>query len=81
MHSAVQTAVITTISSKPLSGLNFARYTGQNGSYIPSSPLGVYKPLVKISMSNYDHVMRNKFVCVCIDCNTSYYNGKLTVTT
>ena len=22
----------------------------------------------KISMSNYDHVMHDKFVCVCIDC-------------
>ena len=47
MHSAVQTAVVTIISYKPLSGLNFARYTGQYGSYMPSSPLGVYKPLVK----------------------------------
>ena len=46
MHSAVQTAVVTIISYKPLSGLNFARYTGQYGSYMPSSPLGVYKPLV-----------------------------------
>ena len=45
MHSAVQTAVVTIISYKPLSGLNFARYTGQYGSYMPSSPLGVYKPL------------------------------------
>ena len=26
--------------------MNFARYTGQYGSYMPSSPLGVYKPLV-----------------------------------
>ena len=40
MHSAVQTAVVTIISYKPLSGLNFARYTGQYGSYMPSSPLG-----------------------------------------
>ena len=46
MHSAVQTVVVTIISYKPLSGLNFARYTGQYGSYMPSSPLGVYKPLV-----------------------------------
>ena len=45
MHSAVQTAFVTIISYKPLSGLNFARYTGQYGSYMPSSPLGVYKPL------------------------------------
>ena len=28
MHSAVQTAIVTIISYKPLSGLNFARYTG-----------------------------------------------------
>ena len=33
------------LSYKPPSGLNFARYTGQSGSYLPSSPLGVYKPL------------------------------------
>ena len=46
MHSAVQTAVVTIICYKPLSGLNFARYTGQYGSYMPSSPLGVYKPLL-----------------------------------
>ena len=46
MHSAVQTAVATIISYKPLSGLNFARCTGQYGSYMPSSPLGVYKPLI-----------------------------------
>ena len=46
MHSAIQTAVATIVSYKPLSGLNFARYTGQYGSYMPSSPLGVYKPMV-----------------------------------
>ena len=46
--SSAQTAVVTIISYKPLSGLNFARYTGQYGSYMPSSPFGhgVYKPLV-----------------------------------
>ena len=36
----------TPLATPPLSGLNFARYTGQYGSYMPSSPLGVYKPLV-----------------------------------
>ena len=46
MHSAVQTAVVTIISYTPLSGLNFTRYTEQYGSCMPSSPLGVYKPLV-----------------------------------
>ena len=46
MHSAVQTAVVTIISYKPLSGLNYARYTEQYGSCMPSSPLGVYKPMV-----------------------------------
>ena len=45
-HSAVQTAVVIIISYKLLSGLNFARYTEQYGSYVPSSPLGVYKPLL-----------------------------------
>ena len=40
MHSAVQTAVVTIISYKSLSDLNFARYTEQYGSYMPSSPLG-----------------------------------------
>ena len=49
MHSAVQTAVATIISYKPLSGLNFATYTGQYSSYMPSSPLGVYKPLILLS--------------------------------
>ena len=37
MHSAVQIAVVTIISYKPLSGL---RCTRQYGSYMPSSPLG-----------------------------------------
>ena len=56
MHSAVQTAVVTIIRYKPLSGLNFARYTEQYGSYMPSSPLGVYKPLVKYyTLSQYMH--------------------------
>ena len=50
MHSAIQTAVVTIISYKPLSGLNFARHTGQYGSYMPSSHLGVYKPLVQCSI-------------------------------
>ena len=58
MHRAVQTAVVTIISYKPLSGLNFARYTGQYGSYMPSSPLGVYKPLpmliLIIALANSD---------------------------
>ena len=49
MHRAVQTAVVTIISYKPLSGLNVARYTEQYGSYMPSSPLGVYKPLVAVN--------------------------------
>ena len=48
MYSVVLTAVVTIISYKPLlmSGMNFARYTGQYGSYMPSSPLGVYVPLI-----------------------------------
>ena len=50
MNSAVQTAIVTIISYKPLSGLNLTRYTGQYGSYMPSSPLGVYKPLVKLTL-------------------------------
>ena len=44
MHSAVQTAVVTIISYKPLSGLNFVRYTEQYDSYMPSSPLGSISP-------------------------------------
>ena len=44
MHSAVQTAVVTVVSYKPLSGLNFARCTEQYGSYMPSSPLGSISP-------------------------------------
>ena len=46
MYSAVQTAVVTMISYKPLSSLNFARYTEQYGSYMPSSLWGLYKLLV-----------------------------------
>ena len=34
MHSEIQTAAVTIISYKPLSDLNFARYTGQYGSCI-----------------------------------------------
>ena len=30
--------------------LNFARYTGYSCSYMPSSPLGVYKPLVAVAL-------------------------------
>ena len=46
MHSAIQRAVVTTISYKPLSGLNFAGYSEQYGSYMPSSPLRfISKPL------------------------------------
>ena len=48
MHtaSAVQTAAVTIISYKPLSHLNFARYTEQYyGSYMPSSPFGSIQAL------------------------------------
>ena len=61
MHSAVHTAVVTIISYKPLSGLNFARYTEQYGSYMPSSPLGVYKPLKKYM---YSYICSQKIVRV-----------------
>ena len=44
MHSAVQTADVTIISYKPLSDLNFARYTQHYGSYMPSSPLEFISP-------------------------------------
>ena len=37
-HSEVQTAPVTIISYKPL---NFARYKGQYGSYMPSSLWGL----------------------------------------
>ena len=45
MHSEIQTAAVTIISYKPLSDLNFARYTGHYGSYMPSPPLGSISPL------------------------------------
>ena len=46
MHSAVQRAVITTISYKPLSGLNFAGYSEQYGSIKHALfPFEVCKPL------------------------------------
>ena len=35
---------MTLVSYKPLSDSNFARNTGQYGSYIPSSPLGSISP-------------------------------------
>ena len=41
MHSA---ANVTIISYKPLSGLNFTRYTQHYGSYMPSSPLESISP-------------------------------------
>ena len=46
MHSEIQMAAVTIISYKPLSDLNFARYTrtGQYGSYMPSSHLGSISP-------------------------------------
>ena len=53
VHYGVQTADVTIISYKPLSGLNFARYTGHYCSCMPSSPLhdfGVYKLLVGLSI-------------------------------
>ena len=39
--SAFQTAAVTVIGYKSLSDLNFARYTEQYGSYMPSFPFGV----------------------------------------
>ena len=47
MHSAVQTTVVTIISYKPLSGLNFARYTD---ICMPSSPLGSISPWYSVFM-------------------------------
>ena len=46
VHStnAIQTASVTIISYKPLSELNFARYTIMYGSYMPSPPLGSISP-------------------------------------
>ena len=47
MHSAVQTAVVTIISYKPLSGLNFARYNIYRMVWQLHAhfPFGVYKSL------------------------------------
>ena len=65
VHStnAIQTAAVTIISYKPLSDLNFARYTIMYGSYMPSPPFGVYMPLVivieyDIVCSIYIHSLR-----------------------
>ena len=46
MHSAVQTAAVTIISYKPLSDLNFARYTQHVhcDSYMPFSLLESISP-------------------------------------
>ena len=51
MHSEIQTAAVTIISYKPLSDLNFARYTGQYGSYMPSSPLESISPWHHITLA------------------------------
>ena len=58
MHSALQTAVnVTMISYKPLTDLNFARYTQHYGSYIHSSPLEfVYKSLITIKFVTFSTV-------------------------
>ena len=63
MHSESQTAAVTIISYKPLSDLNFARYTGHYGSYMPSPPLGSISPwLYYISIQlNYVVVLDNFF--------------------
>ena len=44
VHYGVQTADVTIISYKPLSGLNFARLAGHYCSCMPSSPLGFISP-------------------------------------
>ena len=44
MHSEILIAAITIISYKPLSDLNFARYTGHYSSCMLSSPLGSISP-------------------------------------
>ena len=66
MHSAVQTAAVSIISYKPLSDLNFARYIQHYGSYMPSSPLGVYKPLVILEYNNvsilFDYNMHSAII-------------------
>jgi hypothetical protein len=56
-HSADQRAAVTIIGYKPLSDLNFARYTGHYGSYMPSQspPLGVYKPLIPYTVLGKRH--------------------------
>ena len=51
MHSAVQTAAVTIISYKPLSDLNFARYTQHYGRVHALFSFGVYKPLVTLMVS------------------------------
>ena len=33
--------------------LNFARYIGYDSSYMPSPPLGVYRPLMTYMYNNY----------------------------
>ena len=51
MLSAVQTADATIISYKPLSDLNFARYTQHYGSYMSPSPLESINPWLYIVYS------------------------------
>ena len=55
MHSGVQTVDVTTISYKPLSGLNFARCTGQLHALFS---FGVYKPLSMVDKWFFDpHIL------------------------
>ena len=54
MHSALQAAVVTIISYKITVWFEFARYTEQYGSYMPSSPLGsISSSLMKLTQNFY----------------------------
>ena len=68
MHIAIQTAVVTIISYNPLSGLNFARCTGQYGSYMPSSPLGSISPFMNLDVppvKNFLSSLFSRFRIIC----------------
>ena len=60
MHCAVQTVNVTIISYKPLSDLNFARYTQHYGSCMPSSPLESISPCFYITPINKRYVLNSE---------------------
>ena len=69
--SEIQTAAVTIISYKPLSDLNFARYTRQYGSCMP---------LGSISPCYYVCVLLFAIIYIIYYSNQSFYNDNNIIT-